>query len=51
MASKEAKTVTFEPLDGFQQLRGHFGVVFNRDSDLTTTNVCPLVSQQIVKSS
>ena len=28
MASKEAKNVTFEPLDGFQHLRGHFGVVF-----------------------
>ena len=28
MASKEAKYVTFEPLDRFQHLRGHFGVVF-----------------------
>ena len=28
MASNEAKNVTIEPVDGFQHLRGHFGVVF-----------------------
>ena len=35
MTSKEAKIVTFEPLDGFQHLRGLFGVLledqFNAD--------------------
>ena len=30
MTSKEAKIVTFEPLDGFQHLRGLFGVLLEQ---------------------